>query len=1637
MRRGGHSLIQIVEFVFGDTEDSEEQLDQKMQFWFELVVPRLESKFGSGQQAQLQPFTVDDTDKTILFRRVSELTGLVLGRSSSGSACCLLRNKQRFTCDLSLCNVIPILTLPVIPPVVYKEGEKANLTRRALQLVRAVVESDLSSTADPNKIFLQIKNRCDTASEYLEMTQGNEIDNSVVTWKATRQSMTLCHSDQLNDSGRAKDDSEYQTVVYPRNQGGHVQFVVDGSHPDFNKFGRDLRPYQEVLMTTRRYENQRAVIVGVRKGWLWRHTYGDVGASPFNAVNEIELQERYGLIVERENVKLPAAGLINTVVERSDPSRSHVTTRQSYVGESDPYFIDWLQGSGGITSFDASETSLFPTGLCHGDLVFSEMSGILSIIIGIHPSSKQVWSLNTNSGLTFEMVSGQRNNSDIVTKYQLVTVGKRKLAPIHDTVLIEFRGDQFDISRKTCGKFGIYYRQTVLLCNGEYSGTSATVLGVNRGDMCLLITCEGDVNDDQVIHCAGCIDAHDLSLEYAPHVIRYNPEYLIKPQIIDSYRTMEFKTWQGHTKKFIIQSSILYEKFRVLHGHKVRVKSGRWLHRIFIVVGISADPVDEVALWAILSGELEYYGGAVPLVNCDIEIMGLHIGDLTCDTQQPTTVISEINTKKNIKTKWAKLPTLRNPVKRLSFAGLMQTIDMNGIHQPVEHLTFFGEIITFEASHNVLCALGVYFNQRVLYQPPHCGNSFFAAIVGFWRGEIWIRPDNKLYAIPITGDNEIDIRKQITVVGITSVKQKPLKDLLIPEVDSTTGLLINYKQIVSKSIDRSYCNPLIDKSVISHCTSSFELVGLLTDLDSLGIYGNGYQTGQRLCIAGGYHNTATRTKAADGCGIDVYYKWFNTSDIVTVLGVLGTQLFVQKDDQFGSTSLAIPTQGVQSLQSIVGCGDLTTVKKNCFLTETDRLAQLRRIREVEDSTDGLPRVASPKADRSEAITEMSEDMLKPYIRLVTREELIEIGKKFEIFPCARLRAILEEVLKTHGLGLRYSESEVDAFKKLSVLTKIFDVCLSIPTIMNSQMFSKNSSKADIDHSYEEVVSRRENMLHSRNTAFKEDVEEDRLYRLKIDKEIRDVSIMRAEESNDQGRLRQLRKPRNSLRSIAGRLEWIAEEQEIQQKKLQKLAARKSAAELNLPFSRSLLTETDTTPQPPNLVDSVLYYDTDFQYLRANAQVIYFDTREVSTSKWKLPAGSRVTYGRGDLSGVTAVVLGSHEGKLWMYDEDDSGGAATPLSALTAQEAYDDHKLTITERNVKVRNADPFIYTLWDSRVVEIDISIPACDVFSVYHGERYSCGTDPPLLGDVPRWWTGSRPFVITIIGVFKKQLYYSFNDQSGAVAFTGTNITEAFRLELLYTAPVIQKGRDELTSKDIVKYIGKYTADNRLPMFTGMLAASTAQRLARRFVGKVVTKTKPPEQQVQINRSVKWIPMMFDISSEVFERLDIKYRHGDRIVFPTQQVCDHRAGTVIGIARLQLWVHIDGDGGATPWSVPDLNVCSIVDKATVLVMVKERSSLKQNLLRYPTTACNIALFDSSSKGSAKFNLLPNDIITFLSGQTNHTAVVIGVRSGILWRHVNGEKGASPFLGVSSASDLEQFGVVVIGKKTHSGDVFF
>eukprot|EP01064_Diplonema_japonicum_P022305 TRINITY_DN3200_c2_g5_i1.p1 TRINITY_DN3200_c2_g5~~TRINITY_DN3200_c2_g5_i1.p1 ORF type:complete len:461 (+),score=99.43 TRINITY_DN3200_c2_g5_i1:55-1437(+) len=152
-------------------------------------------------------------------------------------------------------------------------------------------------------------------------------------------------------------------------------------------------------------------------------------------------------------------------------------------------------------------------------------------------------------------------------------------------------------------------------------------------------------------------------------------------------------------------------------------------------------------------------------------------------------------------------------------------------------------------------------------------------------------------------------------------------------------------------------------------------------------------------------------------------------------------------------------------------------------------------------------------------------------------------------------------------------------------------------------------------------------------------------------------------------------------------------------------------------------------------------------------------------------------------------------------------------------------------------------------------------------------------------------------------------------------------------------------------------------------------------------------------------------------------FHHGQR-VRATRGACRSRCATVIGVHTGSLWVHLDGDKGATPCTFCN-NQHDLERKYGWKVLntplTIKNQSIPFNKIEYLGSFGLTYLFDRGEEALKEYGVKHGQKLMIGRGMSaGKHAVVIGVQTGVLWWHIEGDKAATPCTYCSNLQDIQE-----------------
>ena len=279
-----------------------------------------------------------------------------------------------------------------------------------------------------------------------------------------------------------------------------------------------------------------------------------------------------------------------------------------------------------------------------------------------------------------------------------------------------------------------------------------------------------------------------------------------------------------------------------------------------------------------------------------------------------------------------------------------------------------------------------------------------------------------------------------------------------------------------------------------------------------------------------------------------------------------------------------------------------------------------------------------------------------------------------------------------------------------------------------------------------------------------------------------------------------------------------------------------------------------------------------------------------------------------------------------------------------------------------------------------DTTDESMEPFNVFHNDRILITKGV---------WGGRKA---TVLGVSNGVVWLQIDDEEFVKdlkgCFTGDDLEAKFGLQVLEDDP-----------DDAV-----WPESPRHPKLTFVAAIDDAHRKAFEYEGPMGTYT-------------------FNCTREATERYG--FHHGQR-VRATKGAYRSRCATVIGVHNGALWVHIDGDNGASPCHFcndkADLEAKYgykvITATATPTGMVRPPAYDK---VEYPGPFGLKYSFERGEETLKRYSVTHGQTLQIGRGTDNgKKTVVIGVQTGVLWWHIQGDRAATPCQFCENFEDLQE-----------------
>eukprot|EP01062_Namystynia_karyoxenos_P016917 TRINITY_DN16232_c0_g1_i1.p1 TRINITY_DN16232_c0_g1~~TRINITY_DN16232_c0_g1_i1.p1 ORF type:complete len:2617 (+),score=632.40 TRINITY_DN16232_c0_g1_i1:92-7852(+) len=587
MRMGGNGLMEVIDHIFGDDLMlAEELLENRVAFWFDVVIPRIREKYGGVHGDYLDPFTLDDVHRAALYWRIQQLTGLRFERNAQVISA-FQEEKHKFTKGLIIGPVAPIVRFPQIPPVQYPEGEQRYLLRQALSFVRLLLP--------PGRIESRaLKERCDGYATFVQERLGSSFhrqDIDVLRWRAMRTAETVVRSKKVWDNivfinRRAPSiaEAKVRTVQHALQRDPSKKVEFDVSEEGLAPWGVEHGQRIQCLAQPRGSNIQRTAaahgaqqparertgdaagvcvgtVIGVRAGWLWRHTDGEAGATAFNAKTREELDSRYGMDLGgarkvrlfRRQSQAQAKAEVATVdtarrsdavddddEEAEDEPPAHTgpsfQVRQLLGPDSDSDVVfPYTTHDGVMHAFIADDyhTRPYGPGLCHGDILVlpdtpmpavggsngtrkvDDSCGNVALVLGLaaleRGKERELWIAWKANGVAAPL-PGPPEQLREKLRYRMVGRERPPWPPIDR---FEYEDRWYDCSERNLrSRFHCFFTQRLVFTKGPHAGAAVIVLGVVDRQLSVLLERSGYVYD-----VPDCRSANVLRQRHAPEIL--------------------------------------------------------------------------------------------------------------------------------------------------------------------------------------------------------------------------------------------------------------------------------------------------------------------------------------------------------------------------------------------------------------------------------------------------------------------------------------------------------------------------------------------------------------------------------------------------------------------------------------------------------------------------------------------------------------------------------------------------------------------------------------------------------------------------------------------------------------------------------------------------------------------------------------------------------------------------------------------------------------------------------------------------------------------------------------------------------------------------------------------------------------
>ena len=1763
---GGSAVVEILEILFGD-EGSFEATDQRNLFFFDFIVPKLEEKFGKAQGANIEKyhFSLYDISKEGLYNKLLLVTGLRVERS--GVEINRFVETRYFTKGLKIDFAMPVIKLPAVPKPSHQEGE--------VQAVSAQIFAMLRATLDIAEDTVPLADQIDEALSFIDEVYPNTTDPCVLAWKQKRKEQILkeeaiqlerikqkAHQKMLLSAQARRFENEHliDTIKFQKLQNGaivgfdvrsehllskwgltagqHIEYSWPPTTPateyisesmelnECNSLSFSMHSRSYTVSLAKDVTTYEGIIIGERSGWLWRANSATDGAVAFHAKTQEQLLERYQLRVIEDVPRTLLKTLIlsgeyqaqlrsaqerqtkHPLVQRTSthqvallPSSTPLSQRKN-----DANFVKYPDSTGCLLNYASGRYALSSYGVSHGDLILfvaeGDHQGRLAAVLG--EASGQLSFVDSTTGLAFAV-------DDTALEGRLI-VGRRAINTQFDRLM-----DGTESNPAAASKAGLYPRQRVVITDGPHSGATAVVQYVRAHEVsfkfdaskktfAVALPAHSDLRKVLSFSVTGIVgffkteEKPALSLGVSMHSLN-TAERLNAPQQHLSQTCI--LDWVGRKMTVDVTTSVMRAHGGSAVGQVMRIVKGRWLLRTVVLTGVAVCPETRCpCIWGVVDG----YEGSVPLLGCTLVA--------TPYTADVMVVVGE-----------ASAPTPRHLLS--PFTDVPATT-------PFQYLSFFGSVLSFDISFDVLSRFNLYHGQEMLIG-PRCAPAYVAVIIGVYRDEVWVRRTGNLHAEPLQGSTAVALQRAFLLQVRALVGVVPFHDPLRSGHTSVTQ---------GTAVDLTSDDPAQIGDIFSYISSDYELIGLDSSAAALSVYGSGLVQGDRVEDATGcytssvarvlihpeseddaipLHPTDERCNGRQPLttchpiygdvtsglyGATQEYTWRREGHSGTVIGAAGGMLYVTFDDSDGAS--AVSPEGVAKLALIAReeRREVTPIK------ELQRRALLQK-------RDVVAAKAEEKDVEEHIWAKVSEADINPHLRLVKREDMVAVARLFAGFETTELRRALEITLRRSGLDLQLNETEADALRRLAAVQKAESSNLPIPSVADYHSFcqykdSAVSLEAHFDsflnnahwkprHSlmqggFVEMATRKTAQLQRLKKIRLKEVDAKRLMRVQNHEDIRSLAmafqskaqktvlkpstvlgkvsaqqVIKKRQEEQEGRMKLMKKPRTSIRSISERIQWLSS---LQGYHSEELPISPTSPAVDFIDAESVVeSETESTHSGDSAFAPEIQVGTHhFRFLKRTPG---FNSSDVNIAGLAtvppLGVGNTLLNANGTQARQTAMQTAAVATQPLFYAPLAGDTTATQPPPLTKD------LFSLTDRcKYVLRNGDMLYLDTseaamkpwelsagWVVKYNRGDLAGTSAMVLGVYQGrlwrydflsgystaapfagstiegicaehkltvEDVSCSIKPraadPFL--FPLWDTNLAMFDISAESCERFGVRHGERYACGVTPPLLIPVAAAHPSLVPFTITIIGVHGKALwySYSDRAGAVFFSGSNIREEFLLSLLYMTSVEEVATdsegviSYLGRVTSDGQLPSPAKEVRKAGKWAPLLFE-TGRGFAELGAPHLHHGCVI----EHANGRKGFVVGTARHAVWTHLEGDQGAT--IVPSCDLHLLQPQGETVAVARfplKQSKFDEHPFRYHTTANNIALFDRSALSTFPFGVTHGEVVAISKGSDTRKALVIGVRNKALWVHLEGDSGATPLMGANDEASLCE-----IFKMTHTG----